>query len=246
VSIETAEQLTGMRRAGAAVAATLAAVRPHVAPGVTTAQLDALAARELRRRGARPSPALVYGFPGTLCISVEDEAVHGVPGDRVLRDGELVTLDCTAELDGFHADAAITVPVGRVAPLRRRLAAAADAALGAGLAAARPGTPVRRIGRAVERETARRGFTVLRELTGHGIGRTIHEAPTVPNVDDPGCEDVLTEGLVLTVEPIVGAGDWRLAQRDDGWTLATADGSPVAHAEHTIVVRRGAPLVLTA
>src|SRR4051812_25629138 len=182
MSVRTPEELEALRRAGRAVAATLREVSRRVRPGITTADLDTLAARVLARHGARPAPALVYGFPGAICISVDDEAVHGIPGPRRLRAGQLVKLGVTAELDGFYADAAISVPVGRVAPRVGRLAATAQAALRHGIEAARAGAPLNAIGAAVHEEAGRRGCAVLSELTGHGIGRTIHEAPTVPNV----------------------------------------------------------------
>src|SRR5919107_3261378 len=169
MSVDTPEELAGLRRAGRAVAATLREVARRVRPGVSTAELDPLAAQVLARHGARSAPALVYGFPGAICISVDDEAVHGIPGPRRLRAGELVTLDVTAELDGYFADAAISVPVGRVPPRVARMAAAAQAALRRGLAAARAGAPLNAIGAAVQREAARRGCAVLGDLTGHGI-----------------------------------------------------------------------------
>ncbi len=246
MSIATAEELRRLRAAGRAVALTLAAMRAAVRPGVTTAELDAVAAREMERVGARSAPSLVYGFPGWTCISVNEEAVHGVPGDRVLEPGDLVTLDVTAELDGFMADAAVTVPLPPVEPETAALCACAEAALEQGLLAARAGRPVSSIGRAVEAEVERRGFRVLRQLTGHGIGRTIHEPPTVPNHELPGQRDVLSEGLVITIEPIVCPSTRTALETGDGWTVVTDDGSRAAHAEHTIVVRKGSPLLLTA
>jgi methionyl aminopeptidase len=246
MSVETPEELEGLRRAGRAVAATLREVARRVRPGVTTAELDAVAARVLARHGARPAPALVYGFPGAICISVDDEAVHGVPGRRRLRAGELVKLDVTAELDGFFADAAISVPVGTVAPRVARLAAAAQAALRRGLQAARAGAPVNAIGAAVEDEARRRGCAVLAELTGHGIGRSIHEEPSVPNVFVAAHDAPLREGTVITIEPILALGGSDVRAGHDGWTVLTADGGPSAHAEHTLVVSGARPLVLTA
>jgi methionyl aminopeptidase len=246
MSVETPEELAALRRAGRAVAATLREVARRVRPGVTTAELDAVAARVLARHGARPAPALVYGFPGTICISVDDEAVHGIPGPRRLRAGELVKLDVTAELDGFYADAAISVPVGRVAPRVSRLAAAAQAALRRGLEAARAGAPLNAIGAAVEDEARRRNCAVLGELTGHGIGRSIHEEPTVPSVFVAGLDAPLRDGTVITIEPILALGSDAVRAGDDGWTVLTADGSTSAHAEHTLVVSGGSPLVLTA
>ncbi len=246
MSVDTPEELAGLRRAGRVVSATLREVARRVRPGVTTAELDAHAARVFARHGARSAPALVYGFPGTICISVDDEAVHGIPGPRRLRAGELVKLDVTAELDGFYADAAISVPVGSVPPRVGRMAAAAQAALRQGLLAARAGAPVNAIGAAVEAEARRRGCAVLGELTGHGIGRSIHEEPTVPNVFVPAFDQPLGEGTVITIEPILGLGSDDVRAGDDGWTILTADGMPSAHAEHTLVVSAGEPLVLTA
>jgi methionyl aminopeptidase len=244
VSIEDPAELSALRAAGRVVAETLRELRRRVRPGVTTAQLDAHAARVFARHGARSGPQLDYGFPGTVCLSVDDECVHGIPGPRRLCAGELVKLDVTAELDGFYADACVTVPVGNARPRAQRLVAAAGSALRHGLAAATADASVGAIGAAVEHEVRRRGFAVCHELTGHGIGRRIHEPPSVPNVAGGGPR--LTEGLVLTVEPIIaaGAGDVHLAP--DGWTMRTDDGSPSAHAEHTVVITAGAPLVLTA
>src|SRR3954469_7273162 len=206
MSVDTPEELAALRRAGRAVSATLREVSRRVRPGVTTAELDAHAARVFARHGARSAPALVYGFPGTICIGVDNEAVPGHPGPRRLRAGELVKLDVTAELDGFYADAAISVPVGSVPPRVARMAAAAQAALRQGLLAARTGAPVNAIGAAVEAEARRRGCAVLGELTGHGIGRSIHEESTGPDVFVPALDAPLAEGTVITIEPILGLG----------------------------------------
>src|SRR2546423_2522364 len=245
MSIETAEELEGLRRAGRAVAITLREVRARARPGVTTGELDRFAERTFQRLGARPAPRLLLGFPGAICISVNDEAVHGIPGRQRLRAGDLVKLDVTAEVDGFYADAAISVPVGPPAPLVRRLCAAADAALARALEAARPGARLNEIGLAVEREVGSRGFAVLHELCGHGVGRTMHEDPSVPNVYVETLDQPLTEGLVLAVEPVISAGSGEVRQVGR-WVEATADGSLAAHAEHTIAIRAGRPLVLTA
>ena len=246
MSIETAEELAGLRAAGRVVAETLRAMARAVRPGVTTGELDAIAARMFRRAGARSGPQLDYGFPGATCISVADEAVHGIPGPRRLRRGDLVKLDATAELDGFYADACITVAVGPAPRTALALAATARRALDAGMAAARADAPLNAIGAAVESTVARRGHTVCAELTGHGVGRRVHEPPTVPSCFVAHFDEPLTEGLVLTIEPVVSTGSGALVGDDDGWTVRTADGTPVAQAEHTIVIRDGAPLVLTA
>jgi len=246
VSIETPEDLKGVQAAGRVVAATLREVRRLVRPGVTTAQLDRAAARVFARHGARSAPRLTYDFPGAICISVDDEVVHGIPGARRLRAGQLVKLDVTAELDGYYADAAISVPVGPTRPAVGRLVATAGAALRQGLQAARAGRPVSAIGGAIEDEVERRGCYVLRELTGHGIGRAIHEPPTVPNHADPAAGQPLTEGLVIAVEPMIALGTGAVHLCPDGWTIATDDGSTAAHVEHTIVITADAPLVVTA
>jgi methionyl aminopeptidase len=228
---------------GAVVRETIDAMRAAVRQGVTTAEIDRVAAEVVARHGARSAPQLTYDFPGVTCICVGDEAVHGIPGDRALAEGELVTLDVTLELGGYMADAAQTVVVGGG---ESRLVDAAEAALRRALQAARAGVPVSEIGATVQRIVEARGFQVLHELTGHGIGRTIHEPPTVPNVPVPGHDEVLTEGLVMTIEPIIAAGTSEVVHRDDGWTIATADGSEAAHAEHTIVIQADAPpLILT-
>jgi methionyl aminopeptidase len=188
----------------------------------------------------------VYGFPGALCISVNDEAIHGIPGDRVLQSGDLVKLDLVAEKDGFYADAAVTVPAGPVSVTAEALAHCAERAFFLALPAARAGNRVYEIGRAVDRETRRRGFRVLRELCGHGVGRTIHEPPSVPNYYESRLRARLTEGLVITIEPIISAGSGESVLQRDRWTIRTADGSLSAHHEHTIVITKGAPILLTA
>ena len=235
-----------MKRAGAVVAEAIRAARRLVAPGITTAALDEAVAAVCRRHGARSGPQLDYDFPGFACISVGSEAVHDIPGPRRLRAGELVKLDVTVELDGFYADSCVTVPVKGADARARRLVVAAQAALRRGLDAAVAGARVNAIGRAVEDEVTRRGFGVCAELSGHGIGRRIHEPPDVPNVFVAGADELLHPGLVLTVEPIIAAGRGDVLAMPDGWTVCTVDGSQVAHAEHTIVVTESAPLVLTA
>jgi methionyl aminopeptidase len=246
MSVDSPEQLESLRRAGRVVAATLQAMRAAAVPGVTTAELDALAARVLADHGARSGPILTYGYPGAVCLSVDDEVVHGIPGPRRLRDGQLLTLDVAAELDGYHADAAVTIPVGRIADRSRRLIAAAQAALAAGIRAARPGATLRDVGAAVERVVHARGFHVVRELTGHGIGRRMHEPPTVYNWPSPEATYRLTDGLVLTIEPMIVAGSPRVRLARDGWTVRTVDRSASAHEEHTIMVADGGAVILTA
>jgi methionyl aminopeptidase len=246
MSINGPEELEGLRRAGAVVRAMLAAMKQAVRPGVTTLELDETGAEVMREQGARSAPAMVYKFPGVNCISVNEEAVHGIPGKRILNEGDLVKLDVTVEKDGFMADAALTVPVGAVIEERQRLATCAQRAFEKAMLVARAGFRISEIGRVVENEVRRSGFSVIRSLSGHGIGRTIHEEPRVPNFPDPGSNEILTEGLVITVEPIIAAGSGRTVTAKDGWTIMTADRRPSAHYEHTIVITKGRPILLTA
>jgi methionyl aminopeptidase len=246
VSINGPDELEGMQAAGAVVHLMLEAMRKEVRAGITTAELDELGAGVMRQHGAQSAPALVYQFPGVSCISLNDEAVHGIPGPRALQDGDLVKLDVTIEKDGFMADAALTVPVGEVTEERQNLIACAERAFAKAMLVARAGFRVWEIGRAVEREVRRSGFAVIRELSGHGIGRTIHEAPRVPNYPDTRDNQVLTEGLVITVEPIIAAGSGKVFVAPDKWTMITADHGASAHYEHTIVITKGAPMLLTA
>jgi methionyl aminopeptidase len=248
MTIDGEDDLAGLRRAGAAVAAARDAMLAAVAPGVTTADLDAVGRSVLRAHGARSAPQLAVGFPAATCVSVNDEAAHGIPSPRrVLRAGDLVNVDVSAELAGYWADTGASAPVGSVAPVAERLVAATREAQADAMAAARAGRPLRRIGRAVQRCARRRGFTVLANLAGHGVGGFLHEPPRVPSVEDPADRTVLWEGLVLAVEPFLSTGATHAVEdTGDGWTLRTADGSLAAQFEHTIVVTRGRPLVLTA
>jgi methionyl aminopeptidase len=221
-------------------------MRAAVRPGVTTAELDAVAADVFAAAGARSGPRLDYDFPGVTCISVNDEAVHGIPGPRALRDGDLVKLDVTAELDGFYTDACVTAGVGDVAASAQRLVACAERALAAALRVARAGTPLNAIGATVERIVTASGYGVCEALTGHGIGRRIHEPPDVPNHYVAELDQPLLDGQVLTIEPIIAAGSGDIHDAGDGWTVVTADGSLSAHAEHTVVIGPDGPLILTA
>lgn len=244
MSIESARDWVGLREVGRVTRLTLDALERHVRIGVSTAELDAIAATVLAEHRARSAPALVYGFPGTVLISINDEVVHGIPGSRRLVSGDLVKLDVTVEKDGYVADAARTVIVGPGSAVAEHLRICAASALRAALQVARAGTLVNEIGRAVTTEVRRHGFSVVRGLTGHGVGRAIHERPEVPNEYDPQQRDVLTEGLVLTIEPLISAGSPNVRQDADGWTIRTRDGSLAAHTEHTIVITRAVPLVL--
>ena len=246
MSITTAEQFEKLRACGAIVAKALRAMATEVRPGVTTGELSEIGSKVLAAHGAHSSPPMVYGFPGDVCISLNDEVVHGIPGGRRIGPGDLVKLDLTAEKDGYHTDSAVTIEVPPSAAGSHELMRCAEKAFRQGLQAARPGNRTKDIGRAVEREVRRRGFRVVPELGGHGIGRTIHEEPSVPNFANPMARDILTEGLVITIEPIIVTGSGRVTLDRDGWTVRTADHGLSAHYEHTIVITKGEPFLLTA
>ena len=244
--VKTPEELAGLRAAGEIVRKMLEAMKQAVQPGITTAELDEIGASVMREHGARSAPALVYQFPGVCCISINDEAVHGIPGSRRIQNGDLVKLDVTVEKDGFMADAAITVPAGPVSETSHRLTACAQSAFEKAIQIAHTGIRVSEIGRTIEREVRRWDFSVIHALGGHGIGRTIHEEPSVPNYFDPDARGILTEGLVITIEPIIAAGSGMAFVAGDGWTVKTADHSNSAHFERTLMVTKNMPVLLTA
>ncbi len=246
MSIKSEIELTQLKAIGRIVRKALDGMAAAVRSGITTAEINDIGSRILSAEGARSAPPSVYGFPADVCISVNEEAIHGIPGKRELCEGDLVKLDLVAEKNGFYADAAVTVGVGAVSPEVKALIRAAENAFRRGAHAARVGHRVYDIGRAIEREVKSRGFSVLRDLCGHGVGRAIHEEPGVPNYHDPRSRGRLSDGLVITIEPIIAAGAGNASLRPDGWTLSTDDRSLSAHYEHTIVITRGAPILLTA
>jgi methionyl aminopeptidase len=246
MSIKDEQELAYLKAVGRIVRQVLDAMKAEVRPGVSTRYLDDIGARIMRENGANSAPRMVYKFPGATCISLNDEAVHGIPGDRTLKDGDLVKLDVTVEKDGFMADAALTVPVGKISEQAEQLMACAERAFHKAMLVARSGFRVFEIGKMVEREVRKSKFSVIRELGGHGIGRTIHEQPHVPNYPDPQARQIMNEGLVITVEPIISTGPGRVFTAKDGWTLRTGDHGLSAHFEHTLVITSGAPILLTA
>jgi methionyl aminopeptidase len=246
VTIRHTSELDAMTAVGRLVGLALDEMSRAVAPGVTTGELDEVGAAFLRDRGAKSAPQVVYDFPGFTCISVNDEVVHGVPGRRRVEPGDLVKLDVTAQLDGFIADAAVTIAVPPVPAKRQALCDAARSAFDLAMQVARPGAKVSELGRVIDREVRARGFSVLREVAGHGVGRTIHEPPDVLNYFNPHVRDRLEEGQVMAVEPIISMKPARVLESSDGWTLVTSNGSLSAHYEHTIVITADGPKLLTA
>ena len=226
-----------MREAGHIVAGTLAKLRSAVRPGITTADLDAIAAAELKQRGARASFLGYHGYPASVCTSVNDEIVHGIPGKRALKDGDIISIDFGAIYNGWHGDAAITVPVGEVSSEVKRLLKVTEDSLYRGIAAARAGNRVQDIGRAVQNFVEAAGFSVVRQYGGHGVGRSMHEDPQVLNYIEQGYPNpLLRPGMVIAIEPMVTLGEKETQVLLDKWTVVTADGSYAAHFEHTVAI----------
>lgn len=248
ISLKSQQELEAIGEAGAIVARVLETVGDHVAPGVSTGRLDRIAEDLIREHpGATPAFKGLYGFPATLCTSVNEEVVHGIPSaERTLEEGDIVTVDVGVKLDGYFADAAVTIPVGEIAPETRRLLDVTRTSLERGIDQARPGGRVGDIGAAVQEVVEAAGFSVIRELVGHGVGNAAHEDPQVPNFGERGRGQELREGLVIAIEPMVNVGGRRIRTLDDEWTVVTADGSLSAHFEHTVAVTGEGPRILTA
>ena len=247
ITVKSARELELMARAGRIVGATLALVAERTAPGLSTADLDALAEEFIRSHdGATPSFKGLYGFPATLCTSINDEVVHGIPSKaRVLREGDILSVDVGACVGGYHADSALTVPVGAVRPEAAELLRVTDAALAAGIAAVRAGAQVGDIGHAVQGVAEGAGYSVVRELVGHGIGSSFHEEPQIPNFGAPRKGPRLVAGMTIAIEPMVNAGRREVRTMPDRWTVVTADHSLSAHFEHTVVVTDEGCRILT-
>jgi len=247
IEIKTPAQLAVMRQAGLVVARTLALVAAEVRAGITTSELDEVAAESIRSEGALPSFLGYHGFPAHICVSVNDEVVHGIPGSRVLAEGDLVSIDCGAIVDGWHGDAALSVPVGLVAPELLELSRVTEQSLVAGIAAAVAGGHVGDIGYAVEQYVRSQGsYGIVEDYVGHGIGSAMHMSPSVPNYGRRGEGPLIREGMALAIEPMVtlGAADTKVLA--DDWTVVTADGRPAAHWEHSVAITADGPVVLTA
>ena len=251
IEIKSEKELATMRQAGRITAHILKIMADQLKPGMKTKELDTIAERELKRLGAKSSFKGYRGYPATVCVSINDEIVHGIPGDRVMKNGDVVALDFGAIYNGYHGDAAMTVPVGEASPEAMRLIEATRGSLESGIAAAKAGAKLGDISAAIQSYAAARGYAVVREYTGHGIGRQMHEDPQIPNSTEPpfglqpGTGPVLKKGMTLAVEPMLNAGDWRTRVAGDKWTVLTADGSLSAHFEHTIAIDDFEPEVLT-
>ena len=245
IIIKSEEEIATIREAGRIVAQVLQVLAEAVRPGLVRKELDRIVRREFAARGAKPTFLGYRGYPASVCVSVNDEIVHGIPDDRVLREGDIVSIDLGATYEGFVGDAAITVGVGRLDAEAERLLRVTERALQKGVAAARTGAPLGVVSHAIQMEAEGEGFSVVREYVGHGIGREMHEEPQVPNFGPPDRGPILKKGMVLAIEPMVNAGDWRTKRHDDNWTVSTLDGKRSAHFEHTIAITDGEAQILT-
>ena len=246
IILKSANEIAAMRRAGRVVASILKTLAGEIRAGITTQQLDDITVRQLAKYRASASFKGYRGFPANLCVSINEEVVHGIPGDRVIDEGDIVSLDFGAIVGGFHGDAAITVGVGNISPEAKQLLETTKGALEAGIVVARSGVHLSDVSAAIEHYAESRGFSVVREYTGHGIGREMHEDPQIPNFGPPGLGPVLQEGMTLAIEPMVNIGGWKTRVKDDNWTVVTDNGSLSAHFEKTIVITDGEAEVLTA
>ncbi len=243
--IKSEEEIKIMRKAGKIVAAVLERLRREIKPGIKTRHLNAVAEGELKKLNAKASFKGYRGYPASLCVSINDEIVHGIPGERVLKEGDIVSLDFGAYFDGFHGDAAITVGVGKVSTTAQKLMDVTEKSLAIGIKEAHAGACLGDVSAAIQSYVETNGFSVVREYCGHGIGRDLHEDPQVPNFGTPGQGPILKRGLTLAIEPMVTTGGWRTKVNGDKWTVCTADNSLAAHFEHTIAIGNAEPEILT-
>jgi methionyl aminopeptidase len=245
IVLKSKEEIALMREAGRAVAQVLEILRKEIKPGLVGKKLDDIVQREFARRGVTPTFLGYHGYPARVCVSVNDEVVHGIPNSRLLQEGDVVSIDLGATYKGFVGDAAVTVCVGQVSPEAASLVRITEEALWEGIRAARTGARLGEVSAAVQAHAEQNGFAVVREYVGHGIGREMHEEPQVPNFGRPEQGPLLQKGMVLAIEPMVTAGDWRTKRDSDNWTVRTLDGSLAAHFEHTIAITEDEAEVLT-
>ena len=245
IIIKNNKEIDLMRNAGRVVAETLLCVEKKVKPGITTAELDSIAEEFITKHGAKPSFKGLYGFPASLCISVNEQVVHGIPGGYVLKEGDIISVDCGAEINGFHGDAARTFAVGEISEEARRLITVTEESFFKGVEAAIVGNRLSDISHNIQNHIEANGFSVVRDFVGHGIGKTVHEDPEVPNFGRPGRGPKLVAGMALAIEPMVNMGTYRVKTAGDDWTVVTADKSLSAHYENTVVILPDGPEILT-
>lgn len=245
IIIKNERELQVMQEAGVIVADTLEALKVIVKPGITTLELDQFAEKYILERGARPAFKGYNGYPASICTSVNDEVVHGIPGTRVLKEGDIISIDLGAIWNGFYSDAALTVPVGEVDPGVLRLIKVTEECLYKGIEQALPGHRLGKVSQAIQSHAEAQGFSVVRDYVGHGIGRQMHEDPPVPNFGREDRGPVLREGMTIAIEPMLNMGAWEVMVKEDQWTVVTRDGSYSAHFEHTIAITSQGPKILT-
>lgn len=245
IIIKTDAQIEIMRKAGRIVAETLAMIEKEVKPGVKTSRLDSLAEDFIRSKNAVPAFKGHSGFPATACISVEDEVVHGIPGNRELTEGQVVSIDLGAIVDGFYGDSAATFPVGEISPEKKRLLEVTKQSLMAGISKVKAGVRLGLVSNTIQRVVENAGFSVVRDMVGHGVGKHLHEDPQIPHFGPSGSGPLLEKGMVLAIEPMVNMGEYKVSQKPDGWTIVTTDGSTSAHFEHTVAVKEDGADILT-
>ena len=238
-------EISFMRKAGRIVGETLNLLERNIRPGITTAELDRIAEEFITKQGAKPSFKGLYGFPASVCISVNTTVVHGIPGDYTLKEGDIISVDCGAFIDGFHGDAARTFPVGKVSEEARKLIEVTENSFFRGIKKAQVGNRLTDISNEIQQYVEAQGFSIVRDFVGHGIGRDVHESPNVPNFGKPGKGPKLVEGMALAIEPMINIGKHNVKTLSDGWTVVTADGSLAAHYENTIAILPDGPEILT-
>jgi methionyl aminopeptidase len=245
ILLKSRQEIAIMAEAGRLVAATLAELKRVIEPGITTRELDEIAASFIARNGGRAVFKGYQGFPASICTSINEEVVHGIPGLRQLKNGDIISIDVGVEINGYVGDAAITVPVGEVEPEILRLLQVTEGSLARGIAQAKVGNRLSDISHAIQTYVESNNFSVVRDYVGHGIGRQMHEAPQIPNFGPPGRGPRLEEGMVLAIEPMVNMGTYHVRTLDDGWTVVTQDGKPSAHFEHSVAITTDGPVILT-
>ncbi len=245
IIIKTDAQIEIMRKAGRIVAETLKVVEKIIRPGITTAEIDHLAEEYILSCGSKPGFKGYRGFPATACISIDEEVVHGIPGERVLKEGQIVSVDLGSIVDGYYGDSAATFPVGEISEEKKKLLEVTKRSLEVGIEQARAGNKLGKVSAAIQKYVEAAGFSVVRDMVGHGIGRKLHEDPQVPHFGPEESGPVLEKGMVLAIEPMVNVGDYNINQKPDGWTIVTADGSASAHFEHTVAITDNGAEILT-
>jgi methionyl aminopeptidase len=234
-----------MRKAGKIAAETLTMLEDKVKPGISTAEIDRIAEEYIVSRKAKPGFKGYNGFPATACISIDEEVVHGIPGNRVLKEGQIVSIDLGTIVDGYYGDSAVTFPVGKISDEKKKLLEVTKRSLEIGIEQAQAGNRLGKVSSAIQKYVEAAGFSVVRDMVGHGIGKNLHEDPQVPHFGPEDSGPVLEKGLVIAIEPMVNMGDFAVNQKADGWTIVTADGAPSAHFEHTIAITADGPEILT-